>query len=330
MVSERIVSKARRVLVTGGAGFIGSQVAEAHVARGDQVWVVDDLSHGSRENVPPEAVFHEVDVADPQFGDVVGNAHFDLVSHHAAQIDVGASVDDPATDARINVLGLINVLESACRPGASRVLFPSSAAVYADAGHGTPPLGEEAPKEPVSPYAIAKLACERYLAFYRETRGIESVTLRYSNVYGPRQSPHRTTGVISAFCGRLVRGDPLTIMGDGRQARDFVFVGDVVEANMVLADLALPADGSVDGRAFNVSSGTQTSVNEIADLLAEASGTDPGRRHVDARAGEVRHSALSPTKLQAVAGWSPRTRLADGLGEALDYVAATLAPARPT
>lgn len=327
MVSERIIAAGRRVLVTGGAGFIGSQVAQAHLAQGDEVWIVDDLSAGRRGAVPDGAVLHEMDVADPRIPELIGDVRFDLVSHHAAQMDVRASVRDPAADAHTNVMGLINVLEGASRAGVDRVLFPSSGSVYADARLGSPAMGEDAPKGPRSPYAVSKFAGEHYLAFYRETRGLDSVTMRYGNVYGPGQDVSRWAGVVSSFCGRLVRGEPMIVSGDGQQSRDYVFVEDVVAANLVLADIALPGDCSVDGRAFNVSSGAPTTVNQIADLLSGFAGANAGRRHVEARAGEASHSLLSPAKLSA-AGWSPSTALADGLGRTYAYVAGDPPPLR--
>lgn len=313
------------MLVTGGAGFIGSHVAEAHLRRGDEVWIVDDLSWGRKEQVPPGASFHQMDVADARIGDLIGDAGIDLVNHHAAQISVTASVTDPVADVRSNVLGLVNVLEGARRAGVRRVLFPSSSSVYADSGPGTAPCPEDGAKRPLSTYAASKLAGEQYLAYYRETHGLESATMRYGNVYGPRQSIERTAGVVSTFCRRLVQGESLVVVGDGRQSRDYVFVADVVAANLVLADAPPPRDRSVDGSAFNVAGGTRTTVAELAELLLRVSGARAGLEHVEARAGEARHVALSPAKLLDATGWAPRTALAEGLEATFSHVAQALA-----
>lgn len=312
------------MLVTGGAGFIGSHVAEAHLLRGDQVWIVDDLSWGRKENVPAGAVFHEMDIADAGIGDLIADAGIDLVNHQAAQVSVPESVADPVSDVRSNVLGLVNVLEAARRAGASRVLFASSSAIYADGGPEAGPRSEDGAKRPLSTYAASKLAGEHYLAYYRETHGLESAAMRYANVYGPRQSLDRPAGVVSTFSCRLVRGEPLVVVGDGRQSRDYVFVADVVAANLKLADAPMPRDRSMDGRAFNVGCGTRTTVVELADLLAQVSGADAGRTHVAAQAGEARHVALSPAKLQEATGWSPQTSLAEGVEAVFAYVAQAL------
>ena len=199
--------ESRKILVTGGAGFIGSHVAGAHVDRGDRVWIVDDLSSGRLENVPPGAEFHQLDIADARVGDLIRRVGFDLINHHAAQIDVRVSVADPALDARVNVTGLLNILEAARESGAGRIVFISSGGVI----YGEPddiPTPESAPKEPLSPYGVTKLAGEHYLNYYREVHGMDYVALRYGNVYGPRQDPHGEAGVVAIFCRRLVRGEP--------------------------------------------------------------------------------------------------------------------------
>ncbi|NNF28276.1 MAG: NAD-dependent epimerase/dehydratase family protein, partial [Gemmatimonadetes bacterium] len=228
----------RKVLVTGGAGFIASHVAEAYLARGDRVFIVDDLSSGRMENVPEAAEFVEMDVADPALGDLIRQEKFDLINHHAAQIDVRVSVADPAKDARINVMGLINLVEAAREAGTRRVVFVSSGGVV----YGEPeevPTPEGAPKLPLSPYGVSKLTGEYYLHYYKVIQGLEYVALRYSNVYGPRQDPHGEAGVVAIFSTKLLDGEPLAIYGDGEQTRDYVFVRDVVSANMKVSDLAL-------------------------------------------------------------------------------------------
>ncbi len=316
----------RKVLITGGAGFIGSHVADAHLERGDRVWIVDDLSSGRLENVPSGATFHRLDIADPAVGDLIRHVRFDLVNHHAAQIDVRRSVADPILDARINVLGLLNILEAARQTGTRRVVFVSSGGVV----YGEPevlPTPEHAPKSPRSPYGVSKLAGEHYLDYYREVHGMDCVALRYGNVYGPRQDPHGEAGVVAIFSHRLLGGEPLHIHGDGNQTRDYVHVADVARANLAAADMTLPARGGLDARAFNVATGVATSVNELARTLEEVAGVRTGRVTGDARAGELRHSALSVARM-ARRGWVPAMGLRDGLSDTFGHIAACRAVAR--
>ena len=220
----------RRVLVTGGAGFIGSHIADAYLAAGDEVWIMDDLSSGRRENVPEAAHLVEMDIRSAEdVRNLFREARFDLVNHHAAQIDVRVSVTDPAKDAAINVHGLLNLTEAAIEVGTRRFVFVSSGGVV----YGEPeliPTPEGAPKGPLSPYGVTKLTGEHYLNYYRHVRGLDYVALRYANVYGPRQDPLGEAGVVSIFCTRLLDGAVLTVFGDGEQTRDYVFVRDVVAA----------------------------------------------------------------------------------------------------
>lgn len=313
--------KGRRVLVTGGAGFIGSHVAEAYLERGAEVWIVDDLSSGRRSNLPDEAKFVELDICDPRLDEVFGEAGgFHLISHHAAQMDVRRSVADPRYDARINVDGFLNVLECARRHGTERIIFVSSGGVV----YGEPevrPTPETAPKLPQSPYGVSKLSAEYYLAYYNQVHGLEYVALRYSNVYGPRQDPFGEAGVVAIFSTRLLDGKAMTIYGDGEQTRDYVFVGDVVAANMIVTDhLFGPLEG-IDDRAFNVGTGRETSVNELARTLMEGVGREVEVVHAPERAGELRHSCLDTTRLRAL-GWEPRTTLRDGLARTYEFIAA--------
>ena len=303
----------RKVLVTGGAGFIGSNVADAFIARGDRVWVVDNLSSGREANLNPAATFAKLDIRDAALADVFRDAGgFDLISHHAAQIDVRKSVTDPRHDASINVDGFLNVAELARAHGTRRVVFVSSGGVV----YGEPdtiPTPETAPKLPTSPYGVTKLVAEHYMHYYTRTFGMEYVALRYANVYGPRQDPHGEAGVVAIFCNKLLDGTPLTIFGDGEQTRDYVFVGDVVRANMVAADVPLEGvPDSLDARAFNVGTGSETSVNHLARTLMKATGREVPIRHAEARAGEVLRSCLDTKALRA-RGWKPETSLERGL-----------------
>jgi len=318
-------SSKRRVLVTGGAGFIGSHVADAYLARGDSVWVLDNLSSGRRANVANEAEFVEMDVRSDDVRNLFREVRFDVVNHHAAQIDVRVSVLDPAKDASINLLGLLNLTEAAIEVGTRRFVFVSSGGVV----YGEPdqiPTPETAPKLPMSPYGVTKLTGEFYLHYYWQVRGLEYVALRYSNVFGPRQDPHGEAGVVAIFCTRLLSNQQLTIFGDGEQTRDYVFVRDVVAANMLASTLPLTSEKGLDARAFNVGTGVGTSVNRLATVLEGVAGRAPGRDHKPERPGELRHSTLDAALLRS-RGWAPAFTLEQGLRETYDHIAATRAAA---
>lgn len=309
----------RRVLVTGGAGFIASHVSEAYLAAGDDVWIVDDLSSGKRANLPEAATFIEMDIRDPAMRDLFREVRFDLVNHHAAQIDVRVSVQDPAKDAGINLMGLLNITESALEVGTKRVVFVSSGGVV----YGEPeeiPTPEEAPKLPLSPYGVTKLGGEFYLNYYRHVHGLEYVALRYSNVFGPRQDPHGEAGVVAIFCTRLLNGEPLTIFGDGEQTRDYVFVKDVVAANMLASDMDMGEGTGLDSRAFNVGTGVGTSVLQLADALEAVVGSSLPRNHAPARPGELQHSTLNSSLIRS-RGWQPAFTLEQGLHETFQHIA---------
>ncbi len=309
----------RRVLVTGGAGFIASHVAEAYLAAGDEVWIVDDLSSGKRRNIPDAATFVEMDIRNPAVRDLFRDVRFDLVNHHAAQIDVRVSVNDPAKDAGINLMGLLNITEAAREVGTKRVVFVSSGGVV----YGEPeqiPTPESAPKQPLSPYGVTKLGGEFYLNYYRQVHGMEYVALRYSNVFGPRQDPHGEAGVVAIFCTRLLDGQPLTIFGDGEQTRDYVYVKDVVAANMLASDADMGVGTGLDSRAFNVGTGVGTSVLQLAGALEGIAGADTPRDHAPARPGELQHSTLDSGLIRS-RGWSPAFTLEQGLRETYDHIA---------
>ena len=310
----------RRVLVTGGAGFVGSHVAEAHLAAGDEVTVLDDLSTGRREFVPPGARLVTADVRAPEARELLATGGFTVLNHHAAQMDVRRSVSDPTFDAAVNLLGLLNLLEGARTGGVRRVVFASSGGtVYGESA--SPPLDETDPKLPASPYGTAKLASEYYLATFAQLYGLETVALRYSNVYGPRQNPHGEAGVVAIFGRRLLAGEPLTVYGDGEQTRDMVFVGDVAEANVLAAAAPTPSLATLDERAFNIGTGVETSVNQLAATLGRAAGRTPDVRRAPPRPGELRRNALRVDKAARGLGWRPRTALERGLESTVRWLA---------
>jgi UDP-glucose 4-epimerase len=318
---------AQRVLVTGGAGFTGSHVAEAFASAGCAVTVMDNLSTGRRENVASGTTLVEKDVTTPEAAAFVREGRFDVIAHLAAQIDVRRSVADPVFDAGINVLGTLRMLEAVRASGTpTRVIFASTGgALYGD--FASPPNAEDVAKDPESPYGIAKLSAEYYLAYYARLHGLDTVALRFANVYGPRQDPHGEAGVVAIFCGRLLDGRPVTIFGDGRQTRDYVYVKDVALANVAAAGATLPAPGRLDARAFNIGTGVETSVNDLAATLGAAAGRVAAIAYAPARPGEQLRSAVVVDKAAAVIGWRPRVTLRDGLGETFQWFAQPRTPA---
>jgi UDP-glucose 4-epimerase len=313
----------KRVLVTGGAGFIGSHVSDVFIANGWAVEIIDDLSSGKRSNVPAGATLHEVDVRSPEASRIVQHGTFDVIVHLAAQIDVRRSVADPLFDASVNIVGSLNILESvrnSDRAKETRVVFSSTGgAIYGDLA--ITPTVEITPKEPDSPYAIAKLAVEHYLSYYTRIHGLETVVIRFGNVYGPRQDPHGEAGVVAIFCGRVLENRPLTIYGDGTQTRDYVHVTDVAEAAFLVATAGLPAVERLDDRAFNIGTGSATSVVDLARVLLEAAGADVPIEFAPRRAGELQDSCLSVDKARDVLGWSPRITLEQGLAGTYQFAA---------
>jgi UDP-glucose 4-epimerase len=299
-------------------------VAEAYLERGHEVWVVDNLSSGRRENVPDSATFVEMDIRDDGLRDLFREIRFDLVNHHAAQIDVRVSVADPRLDAEVNLLGLLNLLEGSKEVGTGRFVFVSSGGVV----YGEPetfPTPETAPKLPLSPYGVSKLTGELYLNYYREIQGLSYVALRYGNVYGPRQDPHGEAGVVAIFSSRLLDGQELTVFGDGEQTRDYTFVRDIVSANMTVSEadssrLQNDVKRGLDAVAFNVGTGQGVSVNRLADALENVAGVRHGRRHETARPGELRHSRLDTHRLEEL-GWTSEWTLEEGLRETYQYIA---------
>jgi len=301
--------------VTGGAGFIGSHVADLFIENGYEVEIIDNLSSGKRNNVPAGARLHEMSVTSPEAAEVVKGGNFDVLVHLAAQMDVRRSLEDPLFDATTNILGIVNLLEAIRASGRkTRIVFTSTGgAIYGD--FNRPPNIETFPKDPDSPYAISKLASEYYLAYYGRLQGFEHVSVRFGNVYGPRQDPHGEAGVVAIFCNRLLEGKSLTIYGDGEQTRDYVYVGDVAAAVWRGATFDLPPAGRVDDRSFNIGTGKGTSVIELARLLQQAARTDAEIVFAPKRAGELQESFLNIDKSRDVLGWQPQVSLAEGVAK---------------
>lgn len=307
-----------RVLVTGGAGFIGSHIAEAYLREGWEVVVLDDLSRGHESNVPKGARLVRADIRSPQARETVATGRFDVVNHHAAQIDVRVSVDRPAFDSHINVVGFVNLLEAAGEGGVKRVIFASSGGVV----YGDPaviPTPETAPKLPVSPYGVSKLAGEYYMRALAALGGFEGVAMRYANVFGPRQDPKSEAGVVSIFVSRLLAGQPLTVFGDGRQTRDYVFVKDVARANVLAASVPISNNGDIDGPAFNIATSAQRNVLDLAASVGQVMGRKPEIEFSEPRPGELSRSALDVSKAKKVLGWTPQYVFEDGLRELVDW-----------
>lgn len=313
---------ANRVLLTGGAGFIGSHLSERFLSNGWSVEILDNFSSGKRENIPSHATLHELDVRSEDANRLVRGGGFDVLVHLAGQMDVRRSVADPIFDANVNIVGTLNMLE-AIRVGArkdTRFLFSSTGGVlYGD--FVTPPNIETVSKDPESPYAISKLSAEFYLAYYLRVHGLDTVSLRFGNVYGPRQDPHGEAGVVAIFCGRILEGRTLTVFGDGKQTRDYVFVDDVTAATLMAATQRLPNAGKMDARAFNIGTGIGTPVLDIANGIMAAAGTTAKLEFAAARAGEQRHSYLTVDKVREWLGWTAETPLANGLRQTYEWFA---------
>lgn len=303
---------ARRVLISGGAGFIGSTAADQFLAAGWDVAILDDLSSGKRGNVPAGARFYPVDVRSEAAVEAVKKERPEVICHQAAQIDVRRSMSDPRFDADVNVGGLLNLLQAAVAAGSvEHVVFASSGgATYGDTD--VIPTPESHPQRPVSCYGAAKASSEIYLGVYRANHGIKYTALRYANVYGPRQDPHGEAGVVAIFCGRLLDGKPCTIYGDGAQTRDYVYVADVARANV------LAAEKRFDG-PLNVGTGIETDVNQIYAHLARAAGVSRPPEHAPGRMGEQKRSCVDPAAAAKAIAWRPQMAIEEGLAQTLEF-----------
>jgi UDP-glucose 4-epimerase len=309
-MAERL--REMKILVTGGAGFIASHIVDAYVARGHAVTVVDNLSSGQRENVNRRAELIVADLRDSKTVDMLRGSRFDILNHHAAQIDVRVSVADPAADAELNIVAALRLVQALVTSGLKKIVFASSGgAIYGDPVRV--PQSEEHPTAPISPYGCAKLAIDQYLHYYRVVHGVPSVSLRYSNVYGPRQRKDGEAGVVAIFAGAMLEGHQPRINGSGEQTRDYVFVEDVVRANMAATELDLTGP-------YNVGTGIETSVNALYAALCKVIGTTKPAVHAPAKPGEQMRSVLDASRLWKAAKLQPPVPLSDGLRQTVDWM----------
>jgi UDP-glucose 4-epimerase len=300
-----------RILVTGGAGFIGSHVVDTYINAGHDVCIVDDLSSGSRENVNPKAHFVQADIQDPAVRQLIVREKIEVLNHHAAQMDVRRSVADPLFDARINIMGMLNLLEGTREAGVKKIVFASSGGtVYGEQEHF--PADETHSTYPICPYGVSKLTGEHYLHYYQTEHHIPYVALRYANIYGPRQNPHGEAGVVAIFTTRLLSGEQPVINGDGKQTRDYVFVGDVARAN--LAALQVDFTGPI-----NIGTGVETDVNVLFNHLRRFTGSAAPEKHGPAKPGESRRSVLAAERAAQLLGWRPEVKIEDGLRQTVEF-----------
>lgn len=300
-----------KILVTGGAGFIASQVADAFIDKGHRVFIVDDLSTGFEKNINPRAEFIKANICDPELAMLFEKEKFDIINHHAAQMDVRRSVADPVFDANINILGTINLLKNAIETGVKKFMFASTGgAVYGEQKYF--PADEQHPTNPLSPYGISKLAVEKYLYFYKAQYNMNFTILRYANIYGPRQNPFGEAGVVAIFSSRLLKGEQPVINGTGKQTRDYVFVGDVVDANLLTLN-------DTESDIYNVGTGKETNVNQLFGYLNKITGNLKEEKHGPAAAGEQMRSVITSDKIFKKIGWRPSTPLEEGLTKTVEF-----------
>jgi UDP-glucose 4-epimerase len=300
-----------KILVTGGAGFIASHITDAFIDQGHEVFVLDNLSTGFKKNINPKAEFIEADICDQSLSQLFEKEKFEVVNHHAAQMDVRRSVADPAFDANTNIIGTINLLQNSVRNGVRKFIFASTGgAVYGEQNYF--PADENHPTSPLSPYGISKLAVEKYLFFYSTQYKLNYTVLRYANIYGPRQNPFGEAGVVAIFSSKLLKKEQTIINGSGKQTRDYVFVGDVVKANLLTI-----ADEKSD--IYNVGTGKETDVNELFGELNKITGNNAAEKHGPAAPGEQMRSVITSEKLFKKFKWKPDTELHIGLENTVDF-----------
>lgn len=300
-----------RVLITGGAGFIGSHVVDAYRAAGHEVAVLDDLSTGRKANVPAGVALHVHDIQSPEAARVVAEGRFDLLNHHAAQASVPVSVKDPLRDARVNVLGLLNLLEGAVKGGVKKVIFAQSGGTVYGPTDKLPAV-ETLPFDAASPYGVSKVASELYLRVYAREHRLKFTALRYANVYGPRQDPHGESGVVAIFSERMLAGSPVTVFGDGEYLRDYVFVGDVARANVLALEKG-------DHEGINIGTGKRTSTNTVFRTVKALTGYAGPETHGPERPGDLRDSCLDVGKAARVLGWTPEVGIEEGLRRTVEW-----------
>ena len=302
-----------KILVTGGGGFIASHVSERYIELGHTVVIVDDLSTGKRENIPSTATFYECDITNAEaMEQIIAQERPEVINHHAAQMDVRRSVREPLFDARINIVGGLGLLELAVKFGVRKVLYASTGgATYGEVDRT--PVDESYPPAPICHYGVSKLTLERYLFLYKHLYGLKYSVMRYPNVYGPRQNPHGEAGVVAIFALQMLRGERPTIFGDGSKTRDYVFVDDVVEANVVLLDKA-------DGEVLNLGRGEPVSDYRIFELVSKATGYGNDPQYAAVRRGEVQHIALSAARARSLIGWTPKISLDQGIERTVAFI----------
>ncbi len=299
-----------KILVTGGAGFIGSNVVDAYIEKGHEVIVVDDLSSGKKENLNKKAKFYKLDICDEALEEVFEKG-IDIVNHHAAQVDVRKSIADPAFDARVNIEGSLNILENCRKYKIQKIIFASSGGViYGECGNILP--DEDSPTSPISPYGVNKYAVECYLSSYEKIYGLKYTTLRYGNVYGPRQDPYGEAGVVAIFSGKMLNNKEVDIFGDGEQVRDYVYVGDVMKANILCLE-------NGDNEIFNIGTGKSTSVNRLFSEMRELTQYSKEAAYKPGRPGELMGSSLDVGKAEKKLGWKAEVNLREGLKKTIDF-----------
>jgi UDP-glucose 4-epimerase len=312
MKGRKVIIPKKKILVTGGAGFIGSHVVNKLIEEGHEVIIIDDLSTGRQLNINPNAKFYHLDIQSPKLEAVFKKERPSYVSHHAAQIDVRRSVSDPVFDAGVNILGTINILQNCVNFKVKRIIFASSGgAIY---GEQTMfPAAEDHPLNPVSPYGISKLVAEYYLHYYKVMYGMDYVSLRYANVYGPRQDPYGETGVVAIFIQKMLAGEQPIINGNGKQTRDFIYVGDVAEANV------LALQHNLEGNIFNIGTGVETSVEQLFNGLKKIINPLINKRYGPSKQGEQIRSVIDYAKAKKILHWEPKTPLSYGLSNTCKY-----------
>jgi len=305
-----------KILVTGGAGFIASNLVDELIEKGHNVVIIDDLSTGKKENLNPNAKFYNIDIRDKTIEKIFEKEQFDIVNHHAAQIDVRKSVSEPKFDADVNVMGLLNLLQNSVKYKVKKFINVSSGGViYGD--DAKLPIKEEEKKNPISPYGIAKLTAEYYVRFYHNVYGLKYTTLRYSNVYGKRQDPKGEAGVVAIFSKLMLENKQPTIFGNGKQTRDYIYVKDVVAANVLAMEKG-------DNEEFNIGTGKETDVNKIFSLIKVATGYTDNASYAAPRPGELQRNSLNTKKAKKILGWKPKYNLEQGLTETIEWVKKTI------